>query len=108
MWYTVIFTAPPEREARQQSREPANANTRLADNAGGGSLDGILSRVSLSLDKIAQRQVAALTTMEEKAVSMARAIGGVLSDPGFYAAMGAGGGAGAPMVALMAPRGDSG
>lgn len=104
---TVIFTAPPDREARLQSREPANANTRFADNAGGGSLDGILSRVSLSLDKIDQRQVAALTNMEEKADSKARAIGAVLSDLGINVGKGSGG-VGGPLVPLKAPRGDSG
>jgi murein DD-endopeptidase MepM/ murein hydrolase activator NlpD len=104
---TVIFTAPPDREARLQSREPVNNNTRLADTAGNASLDGILTRVSLSLDKIDQRQVAALTNMEEKADNKARAIGAVLADLGINVGKGSGG-TGGPYVPLKAPRGDSG
>lgn len=79
---TVIFTAPPDREARLQSREGNDGNTRLADNANGAGMDGILSRVSLSLDRVDRKQTATLTDLEEKADSKARQIGGVLSDLG--------------------------
>src|SRR5665213_3124120 len=64
---TVIFVAPPDREARLQSRELSPDATRFASHVNSGGLDGILSRVSLSLDKVEHRQTAALTDLEEEA-----------------------------------------
>ena len=79
---TVIFVAPPDREARLESRElPARA-TRIADRANAGGLDGILARVSFSLDKVEHRQTAALTDLEEQVDSKARRMLGVLTDLG--------------------------
>ncbi|RDV05876.1 M23 family metallopeptidase [Undibacter mobilis] len=107
---TVIFTAPPDREARLQSREGTSGNTRLADAANSAGMDGMLARVSLSLDRIDRKQTATLTDMEEKADSKARAIGGVLSDLGISvpkvspAAPSATGG---PYIPLKAPKGDT-
>lgn len=104
---TVVFTAPPDREARLQSREGNDANTRLADNPNAGGMDGVLARVSLSLDRIDRRQTATLTDMEEKADTKARQIGSVLSDLGISvpkvspAAPSATGG---PFVAMKAPK----
>jgi murein DD-endopeptidase MepM/ murein hydrolase activator NlpD len=106
---TVIFTAPPDREARLWSRElDANA-TRFASNAMRGGLEGILTRVSLSLDKVDRRQIAALTDMEEEADTKVRRIGGVLADLGISIGKGSAGGAtGGPYIPLKAPRsGDS-
>lgn len=101
---TVIFTAPPDREARLQSRESANANRRLASNANSAGLEGMLARVSLSLDKVDQRQIAALTDMEEKADSKARQIGGVLADLGINPGKRPSGGVGGPYIPLKAPK----
>lgn len=107
---TVIFTAPPDREARLQSREGTDANTSLADAAGSAGVDGMLARVSLSLDRIDRKQTATLTDMEEKADSKARQIGGVLSDLGISvpkvspAPPSATGG---PYIPLKAPKGDT-
>ena len=57
---TVTFTAPPDREARLESRALPASATRLASGSGAG-LDGMLARVSHSLDKVDQRQTATLT-----------------------------------------------
>ena len=79
---TVIFTAPPDREARLESRELPATATRFAENVRTGGLDGILARVSLSLDKVERRQTAALTDIEEQADNQARRMLGVLTDLG--------------------------
>jgi murein DD-endopeptidase MepM/ murein hydrolase activator NlpD len=104
---TVIFTAPPDREARLQSREPQHSQTRLAGSGNANTLDGVLARVSLSLDKIDQSQTATLTDMEEQADTKARRIGGVLSDLGVNVSkMPAAGGIGGPYIPLKVPKGN--
>jgi murein DD-endopeptidase MepM/ murein hydrolase activator NlpD len=102
---TVIFVAPPDREARLQSRDlPANA-TRLADRGKAGGLDGILARVTLSLDKVERKQTAALTDLEEQVDSKARRIRSVLSDLGVDVdSKPAKSGIGGPFVPLKAPQ----
>ena len=78
---TVIFSAPPDREARLESRTlPANA-VRIASNGGAG-LDGMLARVSTALDKVAERQTATLANLEESYDNKARRIRSVLGDLG--------------------------
>lgn len=107
---TVIFTAPPDREARLQSREGTASSTRLADGANASGMMGALSRVSLSLDRIDRKQTATLTDMEEKADNKARSIGGVLSDLGINApkvSPAAPSATGGPYVPLKAPKGDT-
>ena len=79
---TVIFIAPPDREARLQSREMPAIATRLAARGEAGGLSGVLARVSGALDQIAQRQSAALTDIEEHVDSKARRLHSVLSDLG--------------------------
>jgi murein DD-endopeptidase MepM/ murein hydrolase activator NlpD len=79
---TVIFVAPPDREARLESRELPASATRIANRANAGGLDGMLARVSFSLDKVERRQIAALTNLEEQVDSKARRMLGVLSDLG--------------------------
>ena len=79
---TVIFVAPPDREARLESRDLPGAASRTAERAKAGGLDGILARVSLSLDKVELRQTAVLTDLEEKIDSKARRIQSVLADLG--------------------------
>jgi murein DD-endopeptidase MepM/ murein hydrolase activator NlpD len=103
---TVIFTAPPDREARLESRELQANTTRVAAHAKTGGLDGILSRVSLALDKVEQRQTAALTDMEERVDSKAGRIRSVLSDLGIDPRTTATPlrGVGGPFVPLRAPR----
>ena len=79
---TVIFVAPPDREARLESRELPGSATRIADRANAGGLDGILARVSFSLDKVEHRQTAALTDLEEQIDTKARRMRSVLTDLG--------------------------
>ncbi len=78
---TVILVAPPDREARLELREPP-ANTMRLASANPGGLTGVLARVSASLDKIAHRQTAALTDLEENVDNKARRIRSVLGDLG--------------------------
>ncbi len=78
---TVILVAPPDREARLELREPPASTMRLASTNPSG-LTGVLARVSASLDKIAHRQTAALTDLEEHVDSKSRRIRSVLSDLG--------------------------
>ncbi|MDO8877989.1 MAG: M23 family metallopeptidase [Pseudolabrys sp.] len=107
---TVIFVAPPDREARLQSREVQVNPTRLAGGGGGGNtnnMDGILARVSLSLDRIDQTQTATLTDMEEQADTKARRIGGVLADLGVNVGkMPPAAGVGGPYIPLKVPKGN--
>lgn len=104
---TVIFTAPPDREARLQSRELQANPTRLANGGNANSFDGILARVSLSLDRIDQGQTATLTDMEEQADTKARRIGGVLADLGVNVSKAPpAAGIGGPYIPLKIPKGN--
>jgi murein DD-endopeptidase MepM/ murein hydrolase activator NlpD len=78
---TVILVAPPDREARLESREMNAGPTRLAS-ANPAGLDGVLGRVTASLDKISQRQSTALTDLEETVDNKVRRIRSVLGDLG--------------------------
>ncbi len=101
---TVIFTAPPDREARLESRGLPSSGTRIAA-ANSGGLDGMLTRVSLALDKVDQRQTSALTNLEESLDTKARRIGGVLADLGIDAAKTSTGVAmGGPFVPAKPPK----
>ena len=102
---TVILVAPPDREARLESRELPASATRLASRGGTGGLQGVLAHVSASLDRIAHRQTVALSDIEEKVDSKARRIRGVLGDLGV--AVGKGGGrsaVGGPFVPVKPPE----
>jgi murein DD-endopeptidase MepM/ murein hydrolase activator NlpD len=101
---TVILVAPPDREARLESRELPASATRLAhDNAGG--LGDVLTRVSASLDRIAQRQASALTDIEEHVDSKARLIRNVLGDLGVHVTKTAGNSAeGGPFIPIKPPK----
>lgn len=102
---TVIFAAPPDREARLESRELTTSATRFASNVTASGLDGILARVSLSLDKVEHKQTAALTNLEERVDTKARRIHSVLADLGVNVGkIPSGGGTGGPFVAVKAPR----
>ena len=101
---TVIFTAPPDREARLESRVLQAAATRIASAASAG-LNGILGRVSLSLDKVEQRQTAVLTGLEESYDGKARRIRSVLDDLGVDVGKTQGRtGTGGPFVPVKPPQ----
>ena len=102
---TVIFVAPPDREARLQSRELPAIASRFAERGNAGGLDGILTRVAFALDKVEHKQTAALTDMEEQIDTKARRMRSVLADLGV--AVGktpAGAAMGGPFVPVKAPQ----
>ncbi len=102
---TVIFTAPPDREARLESREIQGGMTRTASSGNTGGLEGVLARLSSALDKVDRRQVAALTDVEENVDTKARRMRSVLSDLGIDPAkQQAHAGVGGPFVPLKAPH----
>jgi murein DD-endopeptidase MepM/ murein hydrolase activator NlpD len=101
---TIILVAPPDREARLESREVSASPTRLAS-ANADGLEGVLSRVSASLDTIAQRQTAALTDLEENVDNKVRRIRSVLNDLGVEVPAAAHGSAmGGPFVPIRPPK----
>ena len=100
---TVIFTAPPDREARLQSRELPESMTRIASRSDDGGLEGVLGRVSGALDKVEHRQAAVLTDMEERVDTKARRMRSVLSDLGIDPARRPAG-LGGPFVPMKPPR----
>lgn len=78
----VIFVAPPDREARLESRDLQVNATRTAERGSGVGLDGILTRVATSLDKVERKQTATLTDLEVQVDTKARHIHSVLNDLG--------------------------
>lgn len=79
---TVIFVAPPDREARLESRAPIVAQpapNRFAKNQG---VDSALVRLQNSLDQVESRQMAALNAAEDSMELRVRRMRGVISDLG--------------------------
>jgi murein DD-endopeptidase MepM/ murein hydrolase activator NlpD len=79
---TVIFVAPPDREARLESRAPiasAPPPNQFAKNQG---VDNVLVRLQHSLDQIEGRQLAALNAAEDGMESRVRRMRGVFTDLG--------------------------
>ena len=101
---TVIFRAPPDREARLQSRERPVSSVRLAAHNNGVGLDGVLTRVSQSLDQVEKRQALLLTDLEQHAESRMRRMRGVLDDLGIEPKIHAAAAVGGPFVPLKPPR----
>ena len=101
---TATFVAPPDREARLESRTQVAAvakPTRLARQDQG--LDTAFSRLQTSLDQVENRQVATLNAVEEDYEGRIRRMRGVFSDLGLDAnqmegAVPARGGVGGPFV----------
>jgi len=102
---TVIFRAPPDREARLESRQFPAMNARNAAKTRGG-VDGMLERMQEALDRVEQKQVSALNALEDSYDSRTRRIRGVLADlginPGKMAP--AASATGGPFVPASAPR----
>jgi murein DD-endopeptidase MepM/ murein hydrolase activator NlpD len=79
---TAVFVAPPDREARLESRAPVAVRapaTRLAKNQG---VDNAIVRLQNSLDQIEGRQLAALSSLEDSMESRMRRMRGVFTDLG--------------------------
>ena len=80
---TVIFVAPPDREARLESRTPivaALAPNKFAKLQGG--VENAITRLQASLDQVESRQLSALTGVEDTMESKMRRMRGVISDLG--------------------------
>jgi murein DD-endopeptidase MepM/ murein hydrolase activator NlpD len=79
---TVIFVAPPDREARLESRAPIAPTTQPNQFAKVQGLDNVLVRLQASLDKVENRQMAALSAVEDTMESRVRRMRGVFTDLG--------------------------
>jgi murein DD-endopeptidase MepM/ murein hydrolase activator NlpD len=79
---TVIFVAPPDREARLESRTPTVASPQPRQFAKAQGLDNVLVRLQTSLDQVERRQMAALTSVQDSMDSRVRRMRGVVSDLG--------------------------
>ncbi|WP_175345396.1 M23 family metallopeptidase [Bradyrhizobium sp. ORS 375] len=79
---TVIFTAPPDREARLESRSPIPANVQPSQSTKLAGVDNVLTRLTRSLDQVEARQVAMLASAEETLESKLRRMRGVITDLG--------------------------
>jgi murein DD-endopeptidase MepM/ murein hydrolase activator NlpD len=78
---TIIFRAPPDREARLESRQTPTMSARAAARTRGG-VDGMLARMQEALDRVEQKQASALNALEDTYDSRTRRIRGVLADLG--------------------------
>src|SRR3954452_3851214 len=79
---TVILVAPPEREARLESRTPFNSGVRLAAVQTHGGIEGALARLQVSLDRYEANQTKTLNILEESYDAKARRMRGILADLG--------------------------
>src|SRR3569623_1522178 len=79
---TVIFVAPPDREARLESRTPAVASPQPNQFAKAQGFDNVLVRLQSSLDQVERRQMATLTSVQDSMDSRLRRMRGVVSDLG--------------------------
>ena len=79
---TVIFVAPPDREARLESRAPVIVNAPATKFAKAGGVDNVLVRLQTSLDQVESRQLATLNSVEDGMESRMRRMRGVFSDLG--------------------------
>lgn len=79
---TVIFVAPPDREARLESRAPTVAAPPTSQFAKNQGFDNVLVRLTTSLDQVERRQMAALNAVEDSMDSRMRRMRGVVGDLG--------------------------
>jgi murein DD-endopeptidase MepM/ murein hydrolase activator NlpD len=79
---TVIFVAPPDREARLESRAPVTAKVQPNQFAKVQGFDNVLVRLQTSLDSVERRQMAALSAVEDGMESRVRRMRGVFTDLG--------------------------
>src|SRR5260221_14356911 len=79
---TVIFVAPPDREARLESRAPLIAKVQPNQFAKVQGFDNVLVRLQTSLDSVERRQMAALSAVEDGMESRVRRMRGVFTDLG--------------------------
>jgi murein DD-endopeptidase MepM/ murein hydrolase activator NlpD len=109
---TVIFTAPPDREARLESRTPTADAPAPSQFAKAGGVDNILTHIENSLDRVESRQMATLNSVEDGMETRVRRMRGLISDLGLNsaqleAAAPRAGGMGGPFIPVKL-SGDSG
>jgi len=105
---TVTFVAPPDREARLESRSPAIASPQPNKFAKIQGIDNVIVRLQASLDQVETRQLAALSSVEDTMDSKVRRMRGAISDLGLdmaqlEAAVPRAGGMGGPYVPVKLP-----
>jgi murein DD-endopeptidase MepM/ murein hydrolase activator NlpD len=79
---TVIYTPPPDREARLESRTMPTTFASTNSKSLRGGVEGALIRMQQALDRLEQQQTASLGALEESYDSRVRRMRGVLSDLG--------------------------
>ena len=79
---TVIFVAPPDREARLELRAPVVVKPQPNQFAKVQGVDNVLVRLQTSLDSVERRQMAALSSVEDGMESRVRRMRGVFTDLG--------------------------
>jgi murein DD-endopeptidase MepM/ murein hydrolase activator NlpD len=79
---TVIFVAPPDREARLESRAPILSGPPPSQFAKNQGVDNALVRLQNSLDQVESRQMSALNSYEDGLESKVRRMRGVITDLG--------------------------
>jgi murein DD-endopeptidase MepM/ murein hydrolase activator NlpD len=79
---TAVFVAPPDREARLESRAPIIVSPPANKFAKIQGVDNVIVRLENSLDQVERRQLAALTSFEDSMESRARRMRGVFTDLG--------------------------
>ncbi len=82
---TAVFVAPPDREARLESRAPVIVNAPATKAAKIQGVDNVIVRLQNSLDQVERRQLASLTSLEDNLESRARRMRGVFTDLGLDA-----------------------
>jgi len=82
---TVIYTPPPDREARLESRVAPSTFAAAGSRRMRGGVEGALLRMQDALDRMEAQQTVSLSTIEESYDSRARRIRGVLADLGIDA-----------------------
>ncbi len=80
-----MFVAPPDREARLESRAPVVVNAPATKTAKIQGVDNVIVRLQNSLDQVERRQLASLTSLEDNLESRARRMRGVFNDLGLDA-----------------------
>src|SRR5205809_339034 len=79
---TVIFVAPPDREARLESRAPLVVAPQTNQFAKVQGFDNVVVKLQTSLDQVERRQMAALSAVEDSQESRSRRMSGVSNDLG--------------------------
>ena len=79
---TAVFVAPPDREARLESRAPLLVNAPASKAAKIVGVDNVIVRLQNSLDQVERRQIASLTVFEDNLESRARRMRSIVTDLG--------------------------